>query len=108
MTAPIDIRVVDDPATEVADLLVDVAAAGGIVALSGGSTPRRAYELAARLEPDWSRAEIWFGDERCVRPDDERSNFRLVREALLDRLERRLRAVHRAGRLARWRGETGR
>ena len=44
---PLDIRVVEDPAAEVAELLVDVAAAGGHVALAGGSTPRRAYELAA-------------------------------------------------------------
>ena len=58
------------------------------VALAGGSTPRRAYELAAALEPDWSRATLWWGDDRCVPPDDERSNYRLAREALLDRVER--------------------
>jgi 6-phosphogluconolactonase len=72
-----------------------LAAARGHVALSGGSTPRRAYELAAEKEPDWSGVELWWGDERCVPPDDERSNFRLAREALLDRLAVPPRDVHR-------------
>jgi 6-phosphogluconolactonase len=76
-------------------MLAEAGHAGGHVALSGGSTPRRAYELAAELEPDWSQAEVWWADERCVPPDDERSNFRLVREALLDRLAVPPRAVHR-------------
>ena len=49
--------------------------------------PGHAYELAAEREPDWSAASLWWGDERCVPPDDERSNFRLARENLLDRLE---------------------
>jgi 6-phosphogluconolactonase len=76
-------------------MLAEAAAAGVHVALSGGSTPRRAYELAAELEPDWSPAEVWWADERCVPPDDERSNYRLAREALLDRLAVPPRAVHR-------------
>jgi 6-phosphogluconolactonase len=83
---PIDIRVVDDPAAEVADLLVDVAAAGGHVALSGGSTPRRAYERAAKTDADLSAATLWLGDERVVPLEDERSNLRLVRESLTERL----------------------
>jgi 6-phosphogluconolactonase len=76
-------------------MLAEAAAAGAHVALSGGSTPRRAYELAAELEPDWSPAEVWWADERCVPSDDERSNYRLAREALLDRLAVSPRAVHR-------------
>ena len=92
---PIDIRVVDDPAAEVADLLVDVASAGGHVALSGGSTPRRAYELAAQTDADLSAATMWLGDERVVPHDDERSNLRMVRESLWERLpeERRPRLL---------------
>jgi 6-phosphogluconolactonase len=91
----LDVRVVDDPAAEVADLLVDVAAAGGHIALSGGSTPRRAYELAAQTDADLSAATLWLGDERLVPPDDERSNLRMVRESLIDRLpeERRPRLM---------------
>ena len=92
---PIDIRVVDDPAAEVAALLVDVACAGGHVALSGGSSPKRAYELAAESDADLSAATLWLGDERVVPHDDERSNLRMVRAALCDRLpeERRPRLM---------------
>lgn len=78
-----------------AERLADAVRAGGNVVLTGGSTPRRAYELAAALEPDWSAAHVWWGDERCVPPDDERSNYRLAKEALLDRLERGPAVVHR-------------
>ena len=53
------------------------------------------YELAAKFEPDWSRTELWFADERCVPPEDERSNYRLVRQRLLDRLERPPVVAHR-------------
>jgi 6-phosphogluconolactonase len=86
MTVSLDVRVVDDPAAEVADLLVDVAAAGGHIALSGGSTPRRAYELAAETDADLSAATLWLGDERVVPQDDDRSNLRMVRESLTERL----------------------
>ena len=55
---------------------------GGEIALSGGSSPRPAYELAARLAPDWSGTRVWLGDERCVPADDERANVRLARESL--------------------------
>lgn len=82
--------VVDDAegaAREAARRLADAARRDGRIALAGGSTPRRAYELAAALEPDWSGAEVWLGDERCVPPDDERSNLRLVEETLVARLE---------------------
>ena len=79
----VDLRVLDDPASVAAELLV---AAAGHVALAGGSTPARAYRLAAGLRPDWSGAHVWFGDERVVPPGDERSNYRLARESLLDRL----------------------
>jgi 6-phosphogluconolactonase len=82
----VELRVHEDPARVAADELVRAARAGGHIALAGGSTPRRAYELAAAAERDWSRAHAWWGDERCVPPDDERSNYRLAREALLDRL----------------------
>jgi 6-phosphogluconolactonase len=63
--------------------------------VSGGSTPGPAYEFAAQLQQDWSRTELWFADERCVKPGDERSNYRLVRERLVDRLERGPGAEHR-------------
>lgn len=83
----VELRVVDDPAGEAAAWLARVAAAGGQIALSGGSTPQEAYERAATLGADWGRAVVWFGDERCVPPDHEHSNYRMAREALLGRLD---------------------
>jgi 6-phosphogluconolactonase len=78
----------EDAARRTAELLAAVARRGGHLALSGGSTPRRAYELAAELEPDWSAVDAWLGDERCVPADDTRSNVRLVRESLVTRAAR--------------------
>jgi 6-phosphogluconolactonase len=100
----VDITVVEDApdaARIVAERLVEQARAGGHVVLTGGSTPRIAYEFAAELEPDWSRVEVWWGDERCVPPEDERSNYRLTEQALLDRLDRQPLETHRM------RGELG-
>jgi 6-phosphogluconolactonase len=54
--------------------------------LTGGSTPRRAYEACARAGVSWSGATLWFSDERCVPPSDQRSNFGMVDGALLGRL----------------------
>jgi 6-phosphogluconolactonase len=82
-----ELRVVDDPAAEVARLMTETATAGGHVVLTGGSTPGRAYEMAAAENVDWSRATVWFGDERCVPIDDERSNFRQGDITLLSRLD---------------------
>jgi 6-phosphogluconolactonase len=96
----VDLRVLDDPAEEVARLLVEAAQAGGHVVLTGGSSPKRAYEMAAAAGADWSGATVWFGDERCVAPDDERSNFAMADAALLSRLDGEV-AVHRM------RGEEG-
>jgi 6-phosphogluconolactonase len=78
--------VLDDPAEECADRLAAAAAAGSHVALTGGSTPRACYRRATAREVDWSGATLWFGDERCVPPDDELSNFGMAKEALLDHL----------------------
>ena len=83
-----EIRVVDDPAAEVAELLVETAAAGGHLVLTGGSSPRRAYMLAADAGAGWSTATAWFGDERCVPPDHPDSNYAMAHAALLSRLDR--------------------
>jgi 6-phosphogluconolactonase len=74
-------------AREAAERLVDAARAGRQIALSGGASIGEAYEAAAELEPDWSAATVWYGDDRAVPPDDERSNHLLVRKTLLDRLQ---------------------
>jgi 6-phosphogluconolactonase len=91
----------EEVASRIADQLVAAARAGGSIVLTGGTSPGRAYELAGEREPDWSAASVWWGDERCVPPEDERSNFRLAREHLLDRLEAPPREVQRI------RGELG-
>jgi 6-phosphogluconolactonase len=96
----VDVVVTDQPAQVVAERLAEAARNGGHIALTGGRTPRAAYELAAALQPDWSKAAVWWGDERCVPPDDERSNYRLAKESLLDHVK--------AGSVHRIRGELGR
>ena len=85
----VELTIVDDAgaaADTTAGLLVEAVRAGGAVGLSGGSTPRVAYERAAALESDWSAGTLWLVDERCVLPDDPLSNTRLVRETILDRV----------------------
>src|SRR5712692_3328716 len=54
------------------------------IALSGGNTPRSVYSEVARIGRDlpWDRTLITFGDERCVSPEDEQSNYRMARETL--------------------------
>jgi len=94
----VDLRVfetADEAREAAASELAAAAQAGKHIALSGGSAPGPAFARAAELQPDWSRAEAWWGDERCVHPSDSRSNYRLARERLLDRLSRLPRAVHR-------------
>jgi 6-phosphogluconolactonase len=73
-------------------LLESVRAAGdrpSAVCLAGGSTPQRLYELLPappyRDAFPWQRVHWFWGDERFVPPEDERSNYRMVRRALLDR-----------------------
>ena len=62
------------------------------IALSGGSTPKAAYSRLATGDTRpmsaglWRLTHILWGDERCVPPDDPRSNYRMAKEALLDRV----------------------
>jgi 6-phosphogluconolactonase len=98
-----EIEIVADPAVAAAERIAAVVRRGGQIALAGGSTPRRAYELLAELDLDWGATELWLGDDRCVAPDHQHSNYRMVSEELVDRLpaDRRPRAWHRI------RGELG-
>jgi 6-phosphogluconolactonase len=81
-----EIRVLDDPAAELAGMLAEAAAAGQDIVLTGGSTPGKAYTQAAAAGVDWTGARLWFGDERCVDPGDDRSNYKLAHDTLLDHL----------------------
>jgi 6-phosphogluconolactonase len=85
VSAP-ELRVVEDPAAGVAGMLCEVAAAGGHIVLTGGSTPAKAYQMAAERLPDWSGATTWFGDERCVPPDHEWSNYAMANSSLFSRV----------------------
>lgn len=70
-----------------------------IVALAGGSTPKRLYELLGdepfRGQVDWARVEFFWGDERPVAPDHADSNFGMAKRALLDKLQLPDRQIHR-------------
>ncbi len=76
-------EVAEAAAAEIADAL-----RGGAqtLVLAGGTTPRRCYELLAELDVQWGRVSVLFGDERCVPPDHPDSNYRMVKESLLDRV----------------------
>lgn len=69
------------------------------VALSGGSTPRRIYELLANSKSgervEWGKVHLFFGDERCVPPGDPQSNYRMARESLISRVPLPAENVHR-------------
>jgi len=69
------------------------------IALSGGHTPQATYELLGREplreEISWSDTFIYFGDERCVPPNDEQSNYRMVQRALLEHVAIPQANVHR-------------
>ncbi len=82
-----ELLVLRDPAGAAADRIISAAEAGGHIALAGGSTPRAAYEAVAGSGADLTSATFWFGDERCVAPDHDDSNFRMARAALFDRLD---------------------
>jgi 6-phosphogluconolactonase len=94
----VELIVVDDEdklAARVAERLARAAREGESIVLTGGSTPELAYREAAQLEHDWSKVELWWGDERCVPPDHEESNYGMAKRSLLDGIERQPRAVHR-------------
>jgi 6-phosphogluconolactonase len=76
-------EVAEAAAAEIAEALRDGALT---LVLAGGTTPKRAYELLAELDVEWGRVTVLFGDERCVPPDHPDSNYRMAREALLDRV----------------------
>lgn len=69
------------------------------VALSGGGTPRPVYAALAEPENaervDWSKVHLFWGDERHVSPEDAQSNYRMVREVMLDQIAIPTENVHR-------------
>lgn len=90
-----EVEVFADPAQLAEALARDVVAASRqaveergrfLLVLSGGSTPRPLYERLAKVPPpgiDWPHTEVFWGDERCVPPEDPRSNYGMALESLL-------------------------
>ncbi len=69
------------------------------IALSGGSTPRRLYEILASPEYaegiTWDRWHVFWSDERCLPPDHADSNYRMAKETLLNRVPLPSHQIHR-------------
>ncbi len=66
------------------------------IALSGGNTPKPVYQRLAGVKSiDWARMHVFFGDERCVPPDDPRSNYAMAKTALIDHVPIPAENVHR-------------
>ena len=99
-------EVVEHPARACAALMVGAATRGGHIVLAGGSTPRAAYEhfvhAVRAVGVDLARTTFWIGDERCVEPTDDRSNYAMIKGALIDPL-----ADHGPVHVERMRGELG-
>ncbi len=86
----VSFEVVEDPARSCAALMVGAASGGAEIVLAGGSTPKAAYEhfvqAVEKVGMGLDGTTLWIGDERCVDPADERSNYRMIRETLLEPL----------------------
>ena len=68
------------------------------IALSGGSTPKRYFETMVsnyKEKIDWNKVHLWWGDERCVPPDDSESNYGMTKEYLIDHINIPEANVHR-------------
>jgi len=83
----VSFEIVEHPARACAALMVGAATRGGSIVLAGGSTPRAAYEHFVRavtsVGVELAQTTFWIGDERCVAPDDDRSNYKLIHGALI-------------------------
>lgn len=85
-----NVRVLADAeavAVAAADLIGEaIESTARTLVVAGGSSPKRAYQLLAERPLAWGRVSVLFGDERCVPPSDPESNYRMAKEALLDRV----------------------
>lgn len=83
----VSFEIVEHPARACAALMVGAATRGGSIVLAGGSTPRAAYEhfvhSVSSVGLDLAQTTFWLGDERCVEPDDDRANYKMIQGALI-------------------------
>jgi 6-phosphogluconolactonase len=87
----------DEAAARMEQIIVEAAKSAELasLALAGGATPEVTYRHLASRPVPWRCLQIFFGDERCVPPEDEASNYHLAERAILDRIPLRPRQVHR-------------
>ena len=96
----VEVEVVNDPGRACSAMLVGVAAGGGHIVLTGGSTPQAAYrefvDAVLSVGINVSQSTMWFGDERCVPPEDSRSNYGAAKASMFDALvDHGLPTIHR-------------
>lgn len=86
----VSFEIVEHPARACAALMVGAATRGASIVLAGGSTPRAAYEhfvpAVSSVGLDLAQTTFWIGDERCVEPEDDRSNYKMIQGALIEPL----------------------
>ncbi len=72
-------------ALQIAEWLAEAASGKGLtsMAVSGGNTPRMMFKTLSTINLPWERVHVFQVDERGVAPDDEQSNYRMVRESLI-------------------------
>jgi len=84
-----------------------------VIVLSGGNTPRDIYTMLRAAATDWSKWRVYFGDERCLPPEDAERNSRMAGAAWLDhapvppRPTRSQCSTHPSWRLRAWRAGSG-
>ncbi|MGH2729725.1 MAG: 6-phosphogluconolactonase [Actinomycetota bacterium] len=93
MTFSVEVFDRDDYGGEAAARIGAALPGEGEVVITGGGTAADIYPILARVAPDWSRLDVYFSDERCVPPNDDRSNFAMARRLLLDEVGPR--SLHR-------------
>ena len=96
----VEVEVLNDPGRACSAMLVGVAAGGGHIVLTGGSTPQAAYrefvDAVLSVGINVSQSTMWFGDERCVPPEDSRSNYGAAKASMFDALvDHGLPTIHR-------------
>jgi 6-phosphogluconolactonase len=87
-------------ATEFCEFLEDMSFTGDDlhIALSGGSTPKIVFDTLAKdftRRIDWKKIHLYWGDERCVSPDDDESNYKMTADHLLSKIDIPEENIHR-------------
>lgn len=105
MSSHTEVKIYDKPkkvckalAQEIIHFLIDSKQPRFDIALSGGSTPKKLFKILASQYSTaipWYRVHFWWGDERCVSPDEEDSNFKMANDILFSRINIPQENIHR-------------